>query len=176
MSLPSLAIPTNKWSLRLISNRFSSSKNVFKFGSYKILLFVGFSDRDLIEGVFTVPGKTKALTDVSVNGDVISVDSTVGFGATGTLISGQNNIDYTSKTINQFFGCTGVGVKINTADDIRSNETIFGYENGDLSKRVDLRITGVLSELVTLSDIRLVNEGEKIFVKNVGEKIKNQGI
>ena len=82
-------------------------------------------------------------------------------------------IDYTSKTINQFFGCTGVGVKINTADDIRSNETIFGYENGDLSKRVDLRITGVLSELVTISDISLVNEGENIFVKNVGEKIKN---
>ena len=41
---------------------------------YKISLFVGFSDRDLIEGVFTVPGKTKALTDVAVNGDVISVD------------------------------------------------------------------------------------------------------
>ena len=141
---------------------------------YKISLFVGFSDRDLIEGIFTVPGKTKVLTDVSVNGDVISVDSTVGFGATGTLISGQNNIDYTSKTINQFFGCTGVGVKINTADDIRSNETIFGYENGDLSKRIDLRITGVLSELVTLSDINLVNEGENIFVKNVGEKIKNE--
>ena len=129
---------------------------------YKISLFVGFSDRDLIEGVFTV-GKTKALTDVSVNGNVISVDSTVGFGATGTIISGQNNIDYTSKTINQFFGCTGVGVKINTADDIRSNETIFGYENGDLSKRVDLRITGVLSELVPISDISLVNE-EKIYL------------
>ena len=140
---------------------------------YKISLFVGFNDRDLIEGVFTVPGKTKVLSDVSVNGDVISVDSTVGFGATGTLISGQNNIDYTSKTINQFFGCTGVGLKINTADDIRSNETIFGYENGDLSKRIDLRITGVLSELVPISDISLVNEGENIFVKNVGEKIKN---
>ena len=90
------------------------------------------------------------------------------------MISGQNNIDYTSKTINQFFGCSGVGVKINTADDIRSNETIFGYENGDLSKRIDLRITGVLSELVTTSDISLVNEGENIFVKNVGEKIKNE--
>ena len=140
---------------------------------YKISLFVGFSDRDLIEGVFTVPGKTKVLTDVAVNGDVISVDSTVGFGATGTIISGQNSIDYTSKTVNQFFGCTGVGVKINTADDIRSNETIFGYENGDLSKRIDLRITGVLSELVPVSDISLANEGENIFVKNVGEKIKN---
>ena len=140
---------------------------------YKISLFVGFSDRDLIEGIFTVPGKTKVLSDVSTNASVISVDSTVGFGATGTLISGQNRINYTSKTLNQFFGCTGVGVAINTADDIRSDESIFGYENGDLSKRVDLRITGVLSELVPTSDIRLVNEGENIFVKNVGEKIKN---
>ena len=140
---------------------------------YKISLFVGFSDRDLIEGIFTVPGKTKVLSEVSPNASVISVDSTVGFGTTGTIISGQNTIDYTSKTINQFFGCTGVNIGIGTAHDIRSNETIFGYENGDLSKRVDLRITGVLSELVPLSDIKLVNEGENIFVKNVGEKIKN---
>ena len=142
---------------------------------YKISLFVGFSERDLIEGVFTVPGKTKVLTDTQIDSKVISVDSTVGFGATGTLISGQNKIDYTSKSINQFFGCSGVGVQIDTADDIRSVETIFGYENGDLSKRVDLRITGVLSELVPTSDIRLVNENENIFVKNVGEKIKNNG-
>ena len=142
---------------------------------YKISLFVGFSERDLIEGVFTIPGKTKVLTDSPIDSEVISVDSTVGFGATGTLISGQNRIDYTSKSINQFFGCSGVGVKINTADDIRSIETIFGYENGDLSKRVDLRITGVLSELVPTSDIRLVKENENIFVKNVGEKIKNNG-
>ena len=140
---------------------------------YKISLFVGFSDRDLIEGIFTVPGKTKVLSNVSTDASVISVDSTVGFGTTGTLISGQNTINYTSKTLNQFFGCTGVGVAINTADDIRSDESIFGYENGDLSKRVDLRITGVLSELVPISDIKLVNEGENIFVKNVGEKIKN---
>ena len=42
-----------------------------------------------------------------------------------------------------------------------------------MSKRVDLRITGVLSELVPITDIKLVNEGENIFVKNVGEKIKN---
>ena len=143
---------------------------------YKISLFVGFSDRDLIEGVFTVPGKTKILNDVSAGASVISVDSTVGFGTTGTVISGANSeINYTSKTINQFFGCTGIGVDMNTADDLRLNETIFGYENGDLSKRVDLRITGVLSELVPLSDIRLINEGENIFSKNVGEKIKNNG-
>ena len=140
---------------------------------WKISLFVGFSDRDLIEGVFTIPGKTKVLTTVHKNAPVISVDSTVGFGTTGTIISGQNTINYTSKTLNQFFGCTGVGVAINTAADIRTNETIFGYENGDLSKRIDLRITGVLSELVPVSDVSLVRENEDIFVKNVGIKIKN---
>ena len=140
---------------------------------HKLSLFVGFNDRDLIQGIFTIPGKTKALFNSQVDANVISVDSTIGFGATGTVISGSNIIDYTSKTINQFFGCSGINVGINTADDIRSNETIFGYENGDLSKRVDLRITGVLSELTSETDIKLVNEGENIFVKNVGEKINN---
>ena len=138
---------------------------------YKLSLFVGYNDRDLIEGVFTIPGKTKSLGNTQINGTVISVDSTVGFGTTGTIISGTNTIDYTSKTINQFFGCSGVNVGINTADDIRSNESIFGYENGDLSKRIDLRITGVLSELIPVNDFNLINEGEKLFVKNVGEKI-----
>ena len=141
---------------------------------YKIALFVGFSDRDLIEGVFTVPGNTKVLDNVPAGATIINVDSTVGFGTTGTVISGANShIDYTSKSINQFFGCSGIGVGIGTADNLRANETIFGYENGDLSKRVDLRITGVLSELVPISDISLINEGENFFVKNIGEKIEN---
>ncbi|MEC8551228.1 MAG: hypothetical protein VXY93_12095, partial [Pseudomonadota bacterium] len=140
---------------------------------YKISLFLGFSDRDLIEGVFTIPGKTKALTNSQKGASVITVDSTVGFGTTGTIISGTNTINYTSKTINQFFGCSGINIGISTADGIRADETIFGYEDGDLSKRVDLRITGVLSELIPISNINLVNEGEDIFVKNLGEKIQN---
>ena len=144
---------------------------------YKLSLFVGYSDRDLIQGVFTIPGKTKALESVSAGSSIISVDSTVGFAKTGTIISDDNlQIDYSSKSINQFFGCTGIGVGIGTAEDIRFNETIFGYENGDLNKRIDLRITGVLSELIPVTDINLVNEGESIFVKNVGEKIENDSL
>ena len=141
---------------------------------FKIALFVGFSDRDLIEGVFSVPGSTKVLDKVDAGATIINVDSTVGFGTTGTIISGANShVDYTSKSINQFFGCSGIGVGIGTADDVRADETIFGYENGDLSKRIDLRITGVLSELVPITDISLINEGENFFVKNIGEKIEN---
>ena len=141
---------------------------------YRIALFVGYSDRDLIKGIFTVSPNTKVLSGVSTTDSIISVDSTVGFGSTGILKSGTNTIEYGSKSINQFFECTGIDVPINTADDIRSDDFIFGYENGDVTKKIDLRITGVLSKLVTDDDVSLVREGESIFVKNVGEKILNE--
>ena len=139
---------------------------------YKLGLFVGFNEKDLIEGTFTIPGITRSITNVSAGSSVLTVDSTVGFGATGVVISGINtNIYYSSKSLNQFFGCTNIVSPISVSDDVRSDEFYYGYENGDLSKRVDLRITGVLSKFQPTSDIRLLSEGEKITVKNVGEKI-----
>ena len=139
---------------------------------YKLGLFVGFNEKDLIEGTFTIPGITRSITNVSAGSSVLTVDSTVGFGATGVVLSGINtNIYYSSKSLNQFFGCTNIVSPISVSDDVRSNEFYYGYENGDLSKRVDLRITGVLSKFQPTSDIRLLSEGEKITVKNVGEKI-----
>ena len=62
-------------------------------------------------------------------------------------------------------------IPISATDDVRSDEFYYGYENGDLSKKVELRLTGVLSDFEPTSDIRLLTEGEKITVKNVGEKI-----
>ena len=140
---------------------------------YKISLFVGFSDRDLIEGIFTIPGRTKVMEPVSVGSSIVSVDSTVGFAQTGYVLCGINSITYSSKSVNQFFGCTNITENIGIGSDLRADETIFGYEDGDLTKRVDLRITGVLSEFKTVSDISSVSEGERIFVKNVGETISN---
>ena len=140
---------------------------------YKLSLFVGFNDRDLIEGTFTIPGKTRVLEEIGANSTIISVDSTVGFGETGTFLCGDNTISYTSKSINQFFGCTGNTSDIPMGADLRSDEVIYGYEDGDLEKKVELRITGVLSNFVPVSDISLVNEGENIYVKNVGESIFN---
>ena len=141
---------------------------------YKLGLFVGFNDVDLIEGTFNIPGKTKVINPVSVGSSVITVDSTIGFGATGTVICGVNTaVTYSSKSVNQFFGCTNIVDTINKADDLRSDEIYYGYDKGDVSKRVEFRITGVLSKFVPVSDIKLSSEGEKITVKNVGEKIYN---
>ena len=140
---------------------------------YKIGLFVGYNDRDLIEGEFNIPGYSKVLEPVEIGDSIISVDSTIGFPAAGTLISGDNIITYTSKSVSQFFGCSGVTTKIEVTDPIRANEIAFGYENGDTEKKVELRITGVLSSFEALSDIPLMEEDEVISVKNVGEVINN---
>ena len=142
---------------------------------YRISLFVGYSDRDLIKGVFEVNPYTKVISGVSTSDSVISVDSTVGFAKTGIIISGNNTINYTSKSVNQFFGCTGISHPIEITDDVRSNDFIFGYEDGDLSKKIELRVTGVLDQLIVDDRVNLIDEGENIGVKNLGVKIRNEG-
>ena len=142
---------------------------------YKLSLFVGYNDRSGIKGIFTIPGKTKVIGNVSIGSSVITVDSTVGFTTAGNIISGINNISYTDKTVNQFLNCTGISTDISTTNDIRSDEFVFGYENGDLSKEVKLRITGVLSsfQLLPSTTSSVSTEGERITVKNLGEVVSN---
>tara|TARA_S200000501_G_scaffold20363_1_gene18101 strand:- start:21595 stop:34593 length:12999 start_codon:yes stop_codon:yes gene_type:complete len=142
---------------------------------FKISLFVGYDNSaSTIQGDFKITPSTRSLNAVSIGSSVITVDSTIGFGQTGTLISGSNtNINYTNKSVNQFFGCTGIDNGINSTDNIRNNDTYFGYEDGDTTKKVELRLTGVLSEFEQVSDNLTVDEGEIISVKNLGDLIKN---
>ena len=158
---------------------FSRSGNLGITTYYKLNLFVGYDERSAIQGTFTIPGKTRVIEDAPVGNTVLTVDSTVGFGTTGTVVTngvnGTNTITYGDKSINQFLLCTGIGNSIRSTDDLRSDEFIFGYEEGDLTKRVELRITGVLSdfELLPSDGSSVTLEGEKITVKNLGEEIPN---
>jgi hypothetical protein len=140
---------------------------------FKISLFVGYDDVSSVLGNFTITPSTKSLKNVSIGSSVISVDSTIGFAGIGTIISGINTITYTSKSVNQFFGCTGITSSILSSADIRSDEIYFGYENGYLNKKVELRLTGVLSKFVQVSDTLNLDEGQKISVKNIGDLIQN---
>ena len=73
---------------------------------HKISLFVGYDDSTAVVGNFTITPNTKCLENVSIGASIISVDSTIGFPQQGTIVSGINTtITYTSKSINQFFGC-----------------------------------------------------------------------
>ena len=140
---------------------------------YKVSLFVGFNEKELIKGTFKIAGATKNIGAVGIGSTVVTVDSTVGFTTVGKFISGINTVSYLDKSFNQFFGCSGITSSIRTASNIRSDEVAFGYENGDLSKKVELRITGVLSDFASTSDIILTSEGEQIGIRNLGEKILN---
>jgi hypothetical protein len=141
---------------------------------HKISLFVGYDDSTAVVGNFTITPNTKCLENVSIGASIISVDSTIGFPQQGVIISGINTtITYTSKSINQFFGCSGITSSILSSANIRSDEIYFGYENGDLDKKVELRLCGVLSKFVQISDNLNLDEGEIISVKHIGSKIEN---
>jgi len=147
---------------------------------YKIGLFVGYDENTDIEGDFVVVPNTKSLETVSAGSSIISVDSTIGFGVTGTIISGSNTINYTDKTVNQFLGCTATSTgsfndSIEPTTNIRSNITYFGFEDGDLNKKVVLRLTGVLSDFKQIGKID-VEEGEVLSVKSIGDKVENPKI
>tara|TARA_B100000963_G_scaffold352850_1_gene366655 strand:+ start:2828 stop:15466 length:12639 start_codon:yes stop_codon:yes gene_type:complete len=143
-----------------------NNKQYFKFE-----LFVGFDNESEISNDFTIIPNTKCLETVSKGSSVISVDSTVGFATSGTLVSGSNTFSYGSKTINQFLDCTNVPT-ISPTDNIRSSEVYYSYEDGDLTKKVELRFTGVLNEYENITSLD-VEENDELFVKNVGDKIFN---
>ena len=140
---------------------------------YKLELFVGFDNNASFDNDFIIPGFSKAVESVAVGADIITVDSTIGFDNSGTIISGNNTIKFTSKSVNQFFGCTGITEQINITDEVRSEVFVYGFGNGDPEKKVNIRITGVLDDFVEIDNVSLLEEGEEIRVLSSGENIKN---
>ena len=142
---------------------------------YIIEFYVSNDGRSSVEGNFVITPNTKLTETVSIGDSVINVDSTVSFPESGNLVSGNNTISYTSKSINQFFGCSGILSTIDSTSNVRSNDTYFSYENGDLNKKVEIIILGVIEDLKEKSDNFKTEEGDIITIKNLGDKIKNNG-
>lgn len=140
---------------------------------YKIQLFSGFDNETTIRGKFEITPKTRVSDTANVGDSTITVDSTIGFPESGILVSGNNTIRYTEKSVNQFFGCSGITSVINPSSMIRSNELAYGYENGDFRKKVEFRITGVLSDIEDKNNFKLLSQNDILSVKNLGEKIVN---
>ena len=140
---------------------------------YKLELFVGFDDNSSFENAFIIPGFTKAIESAAVGEDVITVDSTIGFNSSGIIVSGNNTIKYTSKSINQFFGCSGITHAIDATDEVRSEVFVYGFGKGDTERRVNIRLTGVLNNFVEIDNVSLLEEGEEIRVLSSGENIRN---
>jgi hypothetical protein len=144
---------------------------------YKIEFYIGNSENSSsVVGNFEITPNTKLIESVSIGSSILTVDSTTSFPQSGTLVSGTNNISYTGKSINQFFGCSGITDTILTTSNIRSNDTYYSYEDGDSSKKVELILLGVIQNLVEEGENFKVNENDVIRIKNLGDKIGNNNI
>ena len=85
---------------------------------YKFSLFIGYGGASLVEGDFKITPSSKSVESISIGSSVVTVDSTIGFPFSGTVLSGINTISYSEKTINQFLGCTGITSSISPSDSV----------------------------------------------------------
>jgi hypothetical protein len=135
---------------------------------------------DEITGDFSIHPNTKLIDGVSIGSTVLSVDSTVGFGTTGTLIATYadntfNAIKYTSKSLNQFYGCSGVDKEILPKQDLRLDTYAYGYSGVGTANVVKVRVTGVLSDLnLEFNGSYYNEEGGIIEPKGLGSLSKSE--
>ncbi len=133
-----------------------------------------------VTGDFSIHPNTKLVDPISVGSTVMSVDSTVGFGTTGSLLANfddgtSNTINYTSKSFNQFFGCSGVDRNIASTQDIAINSYAYGYSGIGTADMVKVRVTGVLSNLNnTFDDNKYSEVGDVIEPKGLGSNTENK--
>ena len=110
-------------------------------------------DSTSFDGSFQVPGKTKALEFTEQDAETLVVDSTVGFGQSGTLLvkprDGDNfiNLRYTDKTINQFLGVTGVSTSLVFGADILENKLAYAYAGFGQTSLLQFRLVNVIDEV-----------------------------
>ena len=123
---------------------------------YKIHLFYGYGDDDLIEGNFVITPKSKITDSVLAGASTISVDSTVGFKNSGTFVCDGQEITYQSKSVNQLYGCTGVLKSINSGKDLYFKDyVVYGYEDGDTSKKIEFIVIGSLYDVEGIENFNL---------------------
>ena len=123
-------------------------------------------DQSSIVGKFRQIGKTFITKTSGIGATILHVDSTVGFGSTGTIKFEDRTFDYGSKNITQFVGVSTLTSPCGIGSTVRSGLEAFSYEDGDLSKIVRLNVLGVISKFV--GDATNQQNNSNINVKSLG--------
>ena len=160
-----------------IEKIYSNNTNSVGVGNsyYKLSLDSGY-DRDItvngsIFGRFSTHPQTISIEELSENSSTISVDSTVGFPNSGELyVNYFDNtvgiVSYTSKSLNQFFGCTNITKRLKDSSFVGLNTFAYSYnKNGDLVK---LRINSIIKDLKILGPTKYQYKNDRIKIKTLG--------
>ena len=129
-----------------------------------------------VYGKFTIHPKTKVVFSASSGATTLEVDSTVAFPVSdGNLVIDLENgtsltVTYTSKTLNQFLGCSGITQDIPESTEIKTDAYAYGYSRDEIVK---IRILGVLSGLTIPEGTRFYSKGDTIKIKTLGIDLKD---
>ena len=133
-------------------------------------------------GEFKIHPKTKTLIETKSGSTTIEVDSTVGFPILNGLVNiilpnGTSlSVGYTSKTLNQFLGCTQIDQNIPEGTEVKYDYFTYAYSNLD-DEKIKVRILGVLSDLETESlnnlESYFYSPGDIVKIKNLGSDSKD---
>jgi hypothetical protein len=139
---------------------------------YKLSIDASY-DRDIIVdgalyGQFKIHPQTRVIGQYNSSSNTIDVDSTIGFPSNGELVVSYNDgstgvIQYTSKNINQFFGCTNISGIIEDSSVISINT----FASND-DESIKLRITSVLSGIDIIDDTFYLEKGYVSDIKTLG--------
>jgi len=147
---------------------------------YKIGIDAGYS-RDIrvdgsVYGDFSIHPKSKLIKNVSANSTYLDVDSTVGFPESGELYVTYNDnttgtVTYTSKSYNQFFGCSNISKTILDGSSIAINTFAYGYS--PTNELIKIRVNSVIEDIEIVDDTFYLNAEENIQVKTLGVNPKD---
>lgn len=126
---------------------------------------------------FNTTKKTNVLENVSAGSSSIFVDSTVGFGNSGSFFAfpetgvSQIELSYTDKTINQFLNVSNLTQDLSFGDKILENN--FLYSTLDDGSKIELRLLNVIDK-IDYSKTSKIRPGDKISLSSFGVDLNDK--
>ena len=166
-------IPKGYASISRVEKIFTKTDKTY----YKLSFDAGYN-RDIgvdgsLYGNFSIHPKTKIIGGILSGANTIDVDSTVGFPLQGNLSVVYNDgtsgvVSYTSKSLNQFFGCQNISKPILDGSDIWLDVYAYGLSNKNTNETIKVRITSVLRNVDITDDTYYYSAGDTGIVKTLG--------
>ena len=124
-------------------------------------------------GAFTVHPKTSLIGQVSAGATILNVDSTVGFAHSGELSVTYSDatigvVSYTSKSIDQFFGCSLIEGTIKDGTSVGINTYAYGLSVKNPNEIIEVRVNSVLSQTNYPDNTRFYSKGDTARIKSLG--------
>lgn len=140
----------------------------------RVNYFVGKDEESDEKKLFKLSARTKVQKPWLSQDPTITVDSTIGFPEKGTIFASNGiSISYDDKTVNQFLGVSSENIEDTLTFGDELFEDIFIVGTSVDGEEIQIRSTGVISDVTFMEEPKGIDPGETIEPISVGENITN---